>query len=138
MWTGITIIITIYVKNNGNTKGKDMLVHCKINESAFKKFPDVQLFCLNFLAKIFWPFLKEKKSQINNDKLPRGRFSWKWTHNSSIFIALHWQFNRGTPGTETHTIYAVWAHLVLSYQITQIQVKLGKPSCLWVSGIKTF
>lgn len=52
-----------------------MLVHCKINESAFKKFPDVQLFCLNFLAKIFWPFLKEKKSQINNDKLPRGRFS---------------------------------------------------------------
>lgn len=53
-----------------------MLVHCKINESAFKKFPDVQLFCLNFLAKILWPFLKEKKkSQINKDKLPRGRFS---------------------------------------------------------------
>lgn len=117
-----------------------MLVHCKINESAFKKVSRCTTLLsasyLNFLAKIFWPFLKEKNHKLIKINCLEIDFN-----ESELTIAAHLLPCIGSL-TEAHLVlkhilFKLSEH-IWSYQIMQIQVKLEKPSCLWVSCIKTF
>lgn len=67
----------IYIKNNGNTKGKDMLVHMRKINLLFKIVSRCTTLLSARLSELLAKYsghFQRKKSQINKDKLPRDRF----------------------------------------------------------------